>query len=54
MDDGWRLALTYLLAPLGAWFMWVKVARPCAAWILDRIAPGPIKDMLTKDRGGYY
>jgi len=54
MDDSLRLALTFFVAPIGAYIMWVKIARPCAAWILDHIKPGPFKDMLTKDRGGYY
>jgi hypothetical protein len=32
--------------------VWAYVIKPTAAWVVDRIPPGPIKDMLTKDRGG--
>lgn len=54
MNETLRLVLTFIAAPVGAYIMWVKIARPCGAWIIDRIPDGPIKVMLTKDRGGYY
>lgn len=53
MDDSFRLALTAFLAPLGAWVMWVKIARPLGRWIVSLIPPGYWRDVLTKDRGGY-
>ncbi len=52
MDD--IKILTYLAAPVGAYVMWTFVIRPCAAWLTDKIPPGPIRDALTKDRGGHY
>jgi len=54
MDDTLRLTLTYLGAPLVAYVMWVKIAQPFGKWIVSKIKPGPFRDMLTKDRGGYY
>lgn len=54
MDETLRLALTFFVAPLGAYVIWVKIARPLGKWIVFQIPRGPFKDMLTKDRGGYY
>ena len=54
MDESLRLAIAAVGAPIVAWVMWRKIAQPIGQWILDRIPPGPIKDMLKKDRGGYY
>lgn len=54
MDDGLRLVMTAVGAPLVAYVMWVKIARPVARWIVSRIPPGKVRDILTKNRGGHY
>ena len=53
MDPFTIKLISYTVSAVGALLLWKYVIRPCAAWCVDRIPNGPIKDTLTKDRGGY-
>ena len=54
MDESLAKVITYIFVPMGAILFWKYVVKPCAGWCVDRIPSGPIKDSLTKDRGGHY